>query len=83
MNQYLRLHIAIEVMLDLEKSRSASLNLRFRLSAFEFVALLEVRYRSQPRMMFPHSWVSSRYDPSKAYICRSRLANCSCLEDVI
>lgn len=40
---YLRLHMAIDVIEDFENKRSASLNLRFRLSALEFVALFEVR----------------------------------------
>lgn len=52
--------ITIDVIDDLENKRSASLNLRFRLSAFELVLLLVVRYRSQPRMMLPYSCVSSR-----------------------
>lgn len=51
---------AIEVIDDFEKSRSASLNLRLRLSALLFVFLFGARYRSQPRMMFPYSWVSSK-----------------------
>lgn len=57
---------AMEVILDLENSLSASLNFLFRLSALELVLLLVVRYLSHPLIMFPYSWVSSRYDPSNA-----------------
>lgn len=51
---------AIDVIDDLENRRSASLNLRFRLSAFELVVLFVVKYRSHPRIMLPYSCVSSR-----------------------
>lgn len=61
-----RIRTAMEVIDDLENSRSASLNFLFRLSAFEFVVLLLDKYLSQPRIMFPYSCVSSKYDPSKA-----------------
>lgn len=47
--------MAIDVIEDLENNRSASLNLRFRLSALELVALLEVKYLSQPRIILPHN----------------------------
>lgn len=53
-------------MLDFENRRSASLNLRLRLSGLVLVALFDVKYFSQPRMILPHNCVSSRYDPSKA-----------------
>lgn len=51
---------AIEVMEDLEKSLSASLNLRFRLSALLLVPRLVVKYRSHPLIILPYSWVSSK-----------------------
>lgn len=57
---------AMEVMEDFENSRSASLNFRFLLSALELVLLFDVKYLSQPRIIFPYNWVSSKYDPSNA-----------------
>lgn len=52
---------AIEVMEDLEKRRSASLNFLLRGSFFELGSLLaDVRYLSQPRMILPYKWVSSK-----------------------
>lgn len=68
---------AIDVMEDFENNLSASLNFLFLLSAFEFVLLLVVKYLSHPLMMFPYNWVSSKYEPSKAYIWRSRFASVS------
>lgn len=47
--------MAIDVMDDLENNLSASLNLRLRLSALELVALFDVKYLSQPRMILPHN----------------------------
>ena len=44
---------AIEVMDDLEKSLSASLNFLFLLSALLFVFLLLAKYLSHPRIMLP------------------------------
>ena len=51
---------AADVMEDLEKSLSDSLNRLFRLSVLAAVLLLTVRYLSQPRMMLPYMCVSSR-----------------------
>jgi len=46
---------AIEVMEDLEKRRSASLNFLLRGSFLELGSLLaDVRYLSQPRMILPY-----------------------------
>lgn len=55
LTMYLRLHIAIDVIEDFENSLSASLNFRLRLSALELVALFDVKYLSQPRIIFPHN----------------------------
>ena len=66
----------LDVMDDFENKRSFSLNFLFLLSVLEAFLFID-RYRSHPLIMFPYKCVSSRYDPSKAYICRSRLANVS------
>lgn len=53
--QYVVTHTADDVIDDLENKRSASLNFLFRLSALDIILLLEAKYRSHPRIMFPYS----------------------------
>lgn len=61
-----KLRTADDVIDDFENKRSASLNFLFRLSAFDIMLLLDAKYLSHPRIIFPYSWVSSKYEPSKA-----------------
>lgn len=67
----------MEVMEDFENNLSASLNFLFLLSDFELVVLLLDKYLSHPLIILPYSCVSSKYEPSKAYICLSKFARVS------
>lgn len=51
---------AFDVIDDFENNRSPSLNFLFLLSVLLLVLLFEAKYRSQPLIIFPYNWVSSK-----------------------